>query len=95
MAAGSAPIVTYTKDPTEILDYTVDWRLWLGDDQIATSLWTVPAGISNAGVTYSASTSTIWLGGGTAGTSYSVYVTITTVGGRTSKRTIKINVIER
>lgn len=95
MPAGSSPISTFDKDPNAILDYTLDWREWLGDDEIATSTWTLPAGIANAGVTYSVSTATVWLSGGVAGTSYSVYNQITTVGGRTEKRTIKINAVDR
>lgn len=95
MAAGSAPVVVYEKDPNAVLDYTIDWRNWLGDDFIATSTWTLPSGISNAGTIYSSTTATIWLSGGTAGSSYSVYNQITTVGGRTEKRTIKINAVDR
>lgn len=95
MAAGSAPIVVFSKDPSAVLDYTMDWRQWLGDDAISSVAWTLPAGIANAGTTFSSSTTTIWLSGGTAGTSYSVYATVVTVGGRTEKRTIKITVIER
>lgn len=95
MAAGSSPIAVFNKDPNATLDYTLDWRQFLGDDTIASAVWTVPVGVGNAGVTFSASTTTIWLSGGTAGVSYSVYVTIVTVGGRTEKRTIRINAIER
>lgn len=95
MAAGTSPIAVFDKDPTAILDYTIDWREWLGDDTITSSVWTLPAGIVNSGTTYSTSTATIWLAGGTAGTSYSVYNTIITVGGRTEKRTIKINALDR
>lgn len=95
MAASSSPIVVYEKDPNAVLDYTEDWTKWLGDDQIFSSVWTLPAGVSNAGTTFSATTATIWLTGGVAGTSYSIYNQITTVGGRTDKRTIKINAIDR
>jgi hypothetical protein len=95
MPAGSSPVITLNKDPTAVLDYTIDWRKWLGDDTIATVAWTVPVGIANAGSVFSTTTTTIWLSGGTAGTSYSIYVTITTVGGRTEKRTFKISAIDR
>lgn len=95
MPAGSSPVVTFDKDPTAILDFTMDWGPWLQGDEISSSVWTLPAGIASAGVTYSVSTATIWLSGGTAGVSYSVYNTITTVGGRTEKRTIKVNAVDR
>lgn len=95
MAASSSPVAVYDKDPNAVLDYTEDWRIWLGDDQIFSSSWTLPAGVANAGATFSATTTTIWITGGTAGTSYSVYNQITTVNGRTDKRTIKINAVDR
>ncbi len=95
MPASSSPIVAYNKDPDAVSDYTFNWANWLGDDQIVTSTWTVPAGVNNVGATNSTSTSTIWLSGGVAGTAYSVYCEITTVGGRTDKRTMKINVLDR
>lgn len=95
MAASSSPILTFNKDPNAVLDYTIDWKDWLGDDAILTSSWTLPVGITSAGVTFSSSTATVWLSGGTAGVSYSIYNQITTVGGRTEKRTFKINAIDR
>lgn len=95
MPAGSSPIVTFNKDPNAILDYSFNWGKWLVDDTIVTSNWTVPSGITSAGVAVSPSTTTIWLQGGIAGVSYSVYNQITTARGRTEKRTFKINVIDR
>lgn len=95
MAASSSPLGTFDKDPNAVLDYTMDWKDWLGEDAILTSTWIVPVGISNAGVTFSSSTATIWLSGGVAGVSYSIYNQITTVGGRTEKRTFKINAVDR
>lgn len=95
MAAGASPLKTFQKDPSATLDYTLNWKEWLGDDRISSVVWTVPAGIANAGVANSPTTTTIFLSGGTSGTSYSVYVTVTTTQGRIEKRTIKINVLER
>lgn len=96
MPASTSPIVIYEKDPIAISDYTLNWRRWLGpDDRISSAVWTVPAGISNAGSFTSITTTTIWLSGGTSGTAYSIYVLITTVKGRTDKRTLRINVIDR
>jgi hypothetical protein len=95
MAAGSSPIVTFQKDPNAVLDYTLDWSDWLGDDTIVNSTWIVPVGIANGGAVYSSTTTTIWLSGGTAGISYSIYNQITTAGGRTEKRTFKVNALDR
>lgn len=95
MAAGSAPIAVYDKDPNAVLDYTMDWKTWLGDDQIQSATVVLPTGLSTGGVAASATTITQWLTGGVAGTSYSVYFQITTINGRTDKRTIKINAVDR
>ena len=31
--------MTFTKDPDAVLDYSVDWSLWLAGDQISSSEW--------------------------------------------------------
>lgn len=90
-----APVKTFQKDPNAVLDYGLDWAKWLGDDTIATSTWTVPAGITKASDASAAAITLIWLSGGTAGTSYACVNRITTVGGRTDDRSIQINVAER
>lgn len=95
MAAGTSPVAIFDKDPNAVLEYTTDWRKWLGDDQILTSTWVLPSGISNAGQVFSGSTATVWLAGGASGNAYLVYNQITTVGGRTDKRTLKFNAIDR
>lgn len=92
------PTASFSKDPDAVLDYTLDWSSWLnsaGGDVIATSVWTVPAGIATVGNTNSGNQTTVWLSGGTAGQSYAVSNRITTAGGRTEDRTIQINVVDR
>lgn len=96
--ASANPIASFSKDPDAVLDYTFDWSGWLeaaGGDKIATSTWTLPAGIGTAGNTNSQTQTTIWLSGGTAGTSYAILNRITTVGGRTEDRTMQINALDR
>lgn len=92
------PVAVYSKDPDAVLDYPIDWKPWLdaaGGDKIATSTWTLSAGIANSGETKSLTLTVIWLSGGTPGQSYLVANRITTVGGRTEERTIQINVVDR
>ena len=36
--------MTFTKDPDAVLDYSVDWTLWLAGDQISTSEWILENG---------------------------------------------------
>ncbi len=89
--------MTYIKDPDAVLDYSVDWTLWLAGDQIATSEWILePETDLEAAVdTKTASKATVWLRGGVAGTTYLATNRIVTVGGRTDDRTISIRVQDR
>lgn len=95
----SKPLKTWEKDPSDVLDYTVDWNddNWLGTDTISgTPTWTVPAGLTQpTGATNTTTTATVWLGSGTDGQDYDVACLITTAGGRTAERTIHIQVRQR
>jgi len=82
----------FYKDPDAVKDYQIDWSTWLGTDTIATSTWTVPAGITKASDTKTDTTTTAWLTGGTLGTDYSLVNRITTTGLRTEDQTIVIKV---
>lgn len=88
MAGNRLPI----KDPDAVKDYGVNWLAWLGSDTIATSVWSVPAGITEVSESETTTASTIWLSGGSAGEDYELVNRITTAGGRTEDRTIVIPV---
>lgn len=92
-AVGNNPY--FSKDPNAILDYQIDWSAWLGSDTIATSAWTVPAGITKVSDTRTTTTATVWLSGGTVGTSYVLQNRITTAAGRTEDRSITVAVEEK
>jgi hypothetical protein len=84
-------MTVFEKDPEAVLDYTVDWTDRLeGIDTIATSIWIVPAGITNDIDTFTATSATIWLSGGTINQTYRLINEIVTVGGRIQDRTIAI-----
>lgn len=93
----------YTKDPNSVLDYKVDWNgaaadggPWLAaGETIASSNFTVPAGITKDSQSNTTTTATVWLSGGTVGNEYAVVNRITTNQGRTDDRTITIRVQER
>jgi len=87
--------MTFTKDPNAILDYTIDWTRWLAGDQLATSEWLVPTGLTKMADSKTASSATVWLSGGTAGQSYTVTNRITTTAGRTEDRSFIAKVEER
>ena len=88
----------YVKDPSAIKDYTIDWGPYLasnGSDTIATSTWSVPAGLTEPNAdTNDTTTATVWLGSGTLGERYTVTNEITTAGGRTDQRSIVVCVEE-
>ena len=86
------------KDPDEVLDYTIDWggspeapgRTF--NDQLVTSIFTVPAGLIKQSETHTLTTATVWIAGGTVGTLYEINNRITTVGGRTMDQTVKLQI---
>lgn len=84
----------FDKDPNAVLDYMVDWTEWLDGDTIATSTWTVPAGITKDSDTDTDTTTTVWLSSGSLGNRYQLVNRITTAGGRTDDRSIFIDVKE-
>lgn len=69
---------TTSKDTADILWYSIDWSIWLGADTIASSVWTVPAGITKVTSTNTSTKTLIKISGGTTATSYTVTNTITT-----------------
>lgn len=85
----------FVKDPQAVLDYTIDWSRWLGNDTISTSTWTVPEGITKKTDSRTNTTATIWLSGGTAGTRYTLVNHIVTAGEREDDRTIHIDVVSK
>ena len=85
----------FKKDPSAVLDYSIDWTLWLDGDTIQTSSWTVPQGLTKASETNNSTTATVWLSGGTVDQTYTVTNRITTANGRTDERSILIKVEDR
>ena len=88
-------LATYNKDPTEVLDYTIDWETLLDGDTIATSTWAVDTGITQDSESETTTLAIIWVSGGTVDKQYTLTNTIVTAGARTRVRSIAINVIER
>lgn len=89
--------MTFTKDPDAVLDYSVDWHLWLAGDQISSSEWILEQGATIVKITdtFTTSRTVVWLGGGDKGITYLVTNRIVTAGGRTDDRTISIKVEDR
>ena len=90
------------KDPTAILDYTLDWSEYTqGGDSVSTATWAVVAISGDSSpLTVGASSinsdkATVVISGGTAGNIYTVTCTITTTENLTDKRAFRIVVKNR
>lgn len=80
----------FLKDPSDRLDYQVDFTDWLDGDTISTVAWTVQSGITQYATSFDTTTSTIWLTGGTHGQDYTITCQATTAGGRIKQQSFTI-----
>ena len=85
----------FLKDPDAVLDYSIDWSDWLGDDTIASSSWAASTGITVDSDTNTTTAAIVWLSGGTAGENYTATNSIVTAAGREDDRTITIVGVEK
>jgi hypothetical protein len=83
-----------TKTPGDILDYTVDYSVWLGSDVIDSSDWEVPPALTITTDSFDNTTTTVWLSGGQVGQEYKAKNTITTVGGRTKVTSFDLKMVD-
>ena len=74
------------KSPNDDYEFTQDWATEIGVDTIATSTWTVEAGVTKGVESNDTTTATLWVSGGDAGKVYRVANQITTTGGRTHEQ---------
>lgn len=84
---GSGGVAVAPVDPDALVDYEIDWVLWLNGDTISTSAWTV----ENATEASSSNTTTaakIFIQNALAGKIVKMTNRITTAGGRTDDRTL-------
>ena len=86
---------TFTKDPSDVLDYTRKASKFLGSDTITTSTWTADSGITIDSDTNDTNSATVWLSGGTVGCQYTVTNRIVTSGGRTKDKSFIIKIEEQ
>jgi hypothetical protein len=94
---------TEPKDPSEVLDYTIDWNKTVKDDNIGgadpVSEWFLPSNSSvqirsegGPGSTHTQKTTTIWLTGGNEGDNIPITNRIHTTGGRVHYRTFLLSI---
>lgn len=83
------------KDPTEVLDYAVDWSEELdGGDTIVDAEFSAPdpAGLTLQRSDFTATQAIAWLADGEPGTTYTLTCTVTTAAGRTLARPVALRV---
>lgn len=83
------------KDPDEVLDYQIDWSERLGVDNIVTSLWIIPTGITKDSETFALKNTYIWLSAGVLGSLYTLTNRVTTSGGRTMDQSVRLRIAEK
>jgi hypothetical protein len=86
----------WKKDPSDVLDYQVDWSKWLQAGETLVSRTVTPdTGITVDSSVLGVDKVTIWLSGGTIGNTYRIGCRVTTSQGRTAERSLRIQVEER
>ena len=92
-------MTNFVKDPDAILDYSIDWSNWLGNDTIDTSTWVAESPliiISASDVIDATNTiTTVFVSGGVVNNKYNLTNHIITAGGREDDRTITIIIKEK
>ena len=88
------------KDPDAVLDYAVNWGAeYLGDDQLATSEWSVEpveaGGVTVEASSFGATMSAVKAAGGTPGRIYRLVNRVVMGSGRIDSRSIAVRVEER
>lgn len=78
------------KDSDVVATYSIDWADALGTDTIATSVWTVPVGVTENSSSNTTTAASILISGGTDGTRYDLTNTITTASGQTLESVISL-----
>ena len=99
-----------TKDPDEVLDYSVDWSRFLGTATLASATWfvdnasgvktligptAVVNGIQNVAQTFTNTVATINLGLGDLNKDYKFYCQIADNTGSTAERVIRLRIKEQ
>lgn len=80
------------KDPDDVKDYQLDWSGRLSDlENISSSEWLVPEGVTMESDSFQDRRSTIWLSGGTAGERYRLTNRVRTSEGRTYDQSVILN----
>lgn len=86
-------IPTFAKTATAKRDYTIDWSANAPGDNLASVVWTVPAGITNAGTGISGSQASIRLSGGSLDGIYLIRAVATRASGQIDRRSFYVTIV--
>jgi hypothetical protein len=86
-------LASYDKNPSDVLDLSIDWTDWLDGDTLTGSTWD-DGGLTVVTSSYTATESTVRVSGGADGSEYWLENTITTSAGRTEVKTLRVVVSE-
>jgi len=90
------PQLVPSKDPNEVLDYTVDWTNRLDGDTISSSSAVLEEGdVTIDSQSFSGANQTVWLSGGTENVTSIVTLRVETAGGRTYDEAIKVKLKDK
>lgn len=90
-------MTAYLHDPQAVLDYSVDWSVWLGDDAISAATWAA-SGVTildDPAPSVAGKVATAWVSGGTPGQRASITCHVVSALGREDDRTIGLIVQDR
>lgn len=80
----------FVKDPEAVLDYYMNWTVWLAGDTISTSTWIATGSVTIRDPGLSGDVASIWVEGGTAGELIDLTNHIVTAAGREDERTLRL-----
>ena len=86
-----------SKDPDEVLDYSIDWSARMANDSIVASSFIVAPGANVAIVanSYSNTMTTVWLAAGTAGRVAKVTNHVVTAAGREFDQSVSLTIQQK
>lgn len=83
------------KYPDEKIYYSLDWSRALGERTIASSAWTIPAGVTEFGSdSFTDTSTTVGIQGGTDGTTYTIENDVTLSTGEILKAAVTLTVTD-
>ena len=85
----------FTKDPSEVLRYPINWAPWLAGDTIIAAVSIPDPGITVLATTFTTTGTVTKISGGTDGVDYYVAVHPTTAGGDQPERSLLFRVRNR